>query len=111
MKFSNFSICNRLFFLLAGIVPVIAIATPSVLADPGKIQQLEAIPRIKPEILHDAAIFHQNQKICGSRSQSECKKWLEKIRSVQKLRGIIIPLPQPDPSPELIRISPNQINP
>ncbi len=109
MKFSHFSIASHLLLMLIGTVTASAIAVPSVLAEPGQIQTKPI--EITPETLRDDVIFRQDQRICGSRSQRQCKEWLEKIRAAQEVRGIRIPQPQPDPSPELIRIPPNEINP
>ncbi|MDZ7962881.1 MAG: hypothetical protein RMY34_34290 [Aulosira sp. DedQUE10] len=112
MKSSNFSFCKYLFLVLFGIVSTSAIAIPSVLAEPGQIQldttQVDTT-RIKPEILHDTAILRPEQKICGSRSPSECQEWLKKIRAVQDFR--IIPQPQPDPLPQSIIVPSNPSRP
>ncbi len=107
MKLTNLGTCKHLFLVLFGIVASSAIATPYVLA---QTRQIEIdTTRINPEILRD--VIRQDRKICGSRSPKQCEEWLKKIRTAQELRGILIPQPQPDPFPGLIRTSPNPVNP
>lgn len=109
MKCPNSSIYKHFLILLVSMTSASAIATPSVLAEPGQIQI--DTTRINPEILRDGLIIRPNQKICGSRSPRQCEEWLKKIRAAQERRGIKIPQPQPDPFPGLIRTSPNPVNP
>ena len=70
--------------------------------------------QINPKVLRDTPIIHRDikiirtsKKICGYRSERQCKEWLKRLREIQEVRTIKKPEPQPDPSP--IWIAPNLI--
>ena len=105
MKIKSFNITKNLLLALVGLGSAFTIGTPSTLAQTPTVQ-------INPEVLRDTPIIHRDikiirpsKKICGYRSERQCKEWLKRLRQAQPIE--IPPRPQPDPFP--IRVIPNQV--
>lgn len=112
MKSKGFNITENLLLAIVGLGGAFTIATPSALAKPPTVEinpnriNTEVL-RNTPIIRRDIRIITPRIKICGYRSEKQCKEWLKKLREIQEVRTIKKPEPQPDPSP--IRIAPNLI--
>ncbi|MEL6460234.1 MAG: hypothetical protein AAFQ91_18595 [Cyanobacteria bacterium J06621_15] len=107
MKFNSFNITKNLLLAIVGLGSTFSIATPSTLAEPPTVQINPEVLRDTPIIRRDIRIITPHRKICGYRSERQCKEWLKRLREIQEVRTIKKPEPQPDPSP--IRIAPNLI--
>lgn len=105
MKSKNFNMTKNLLLALVGFGSAFTITTPSALAEPPTVQINPEVLRDTPIIRRDIRIITPHRKICGYRSERQCKEWLKRLRQVQPIE--IPPKPQPDPSP--IRIAPNLI--
>ncbi|MEO1433657.1 MAG: hypothetical protein AAFV71_32275 [Cyanobacteria bacterium J06633_8] len=105
MKFKSFNTTKNLLLALVGFCCTFTIATPSTLAQTTTVQINPEVLRDTPIIRRDIRIINQYRKICGYRSERQCKEWLKKLRQVQPIK--IPPQPQPDPFP--IRVAPNRI--
>ena len=105
MKSKSFNITKNLLLAIVGLGSTYSIATPSTLAEPPTVQINPEVLRDTPIIRRDIRIITPHRKICGYRSERQCKEWLKKLRQVQPIK--IPPQPQPDPFP--IRVAPNQI--
>lgn len=85
LKFKSFNTTKNLLLALIGLGSAFIIATPSTLAEPPVV---EIDPnRVNPEVLRDTPIIHRDirvtprdKKICGYRSERQCKEWLKKLR-------------------------------
>lgn len=108
MKSKSFNITKNLLLAIVGLGSAFTIATPSTLAEPPTVEVNQN--RVNPEVLRDTPIIrrdiriiNQYRKICGYRSEKQCKEWLKKLRQAQPIE--IPPRPQPDP----FRVIPNPI--
>ena len=108
MKFNSFNITKNLLLTIVGLGSAFTIATPSTLAKPPTVEINQN--RVNPKVLRDTSIIrrdiriiNQYRKICGYRSEKQCKEWLKKLRQAQPIE---IP---PKPQPVRFRVIPNRI--